>query len=145
MTTHWRDPLAGRTSPSADNRRPVIRQAAYVPRTATASALSPAWLTRCAGLWEVGRKVQIGKLRFPRDLAECFGDALAPNIEPLPLTAAIVTDATGLPELPTRDPADELIVATSRVHELTLLTTDRRLRGYRHPRMHCFSRTKSQT
>lgn len=90
-------------------------------------------------LWEIGKKVQVGKLRLPKDLAGWFADALAPNLELLPLTSEVVTEAMRLPEFPNRDPADELIVATARVHKLTLLTTDTRLKGYRHARIHYFA------
>ena len=89
-------------------------------------------------LWEVGKKVQVGKLHLPKDLPGWFADALAPNIELLALTGEVVTDAMRLPEFPNRDPADELIVATARVHKLTLLTTDTRLKDYRHARIHYF-------
>lgn len=90
-------------------------------------------------LWEVGKKVQSGKLPLPKGLPGWFDDALAPNIELLALTGAVVTDAMRLPEFPNRDPADELIVATARVHKLTLLTTDTRLKHYRHARIHYFT------
>ncbi len=89
-------------------------------------------------LWEVGKKVQSGKLPLPKELAAWFADALAPNIEVLPLAAAVVADAMGLPDFPNRDPGDELIVATARIHKLTLLTTDTKLKGYRHARIHYF-------
>lgn len=90
-------------------------------------------------LWEVGKKVQSGKLPLPKDLPAWFADALAPNIELLALTAPVVADAMRLPEFPNRDPADELIVATARVHKLTLLTTDTRLKHYGHVRIHYFT------
>jgi PIN domain nuclease of toxin-antitoxin system len=95
-------------------------------------------------LWEVGKKVQIGKLPLPKDLPGWFADALAPNIELLPFTANIVTEAMSLPEFPNRDPADELIVATARAHKLTLLTTDRKLKNYRHVRIHYFTPVANQ-
>jgi PIN domain nuclease of toxin-antitoxin system len=90
-------------------------------------------------LWEVGKKVQIGKLKLPKALAGWFEDAVAPNVNVLPLTSEIVTDAMQLPEFPVRDPADELIVATARVHRLTLMTTDTKLRDYRHARIRYFT------
>jgi PIN domain nuclease of toxin-antitoxin system len=90
-------------------------------------------------LWEIGKKVQIGKLKLPKDLAGWFADALAPNVNLLPLTPEIVADATRLPDFPVRDPADELIVGTVRVHRLILLTTDTRLKGYRHARIRYFT------
>lgn len=89
-------------------------------------------------LWEVGKNVQIGKLLLPKELPLWFADALAPNLEILPLSDDVVVEAMRLPEFPNRDPADELIVATVRVHRLTLLTTDTKLRGYRHASIHYF-------
>ena len=89
-------------------------------------------------LWEIGKKVQIGKLLLPKDLPLWFADALAPNLEVLPLDDDVVVEAMRLPEFPNRDPADELIVATARIHRLTLLTTDKKLQGYRHARIHYF-------
>ena len=89
-------------------------------------------------LWEVGKKVQLKKLMLPKELSGWLRDALASNIEVLPLTAHVVTDAMGLQEFPNRDPADELIVATARVHNLTLLTTDKKLRKYRQAEIHYF-------
>lgn len=89
-------------------------------------------------LWEVGKKVQVGKLPLPKDLPLWFAAALAPNLQILPLSDDIVVEAMRLPEFPNRDPADELIVATARVHRLTLLTTDAKLKGYSHARIHYF-------
>jgi PIN domain nuclease of toxin-antitoxin system len=89
-------------------------------------------------LWEVGKKTQIGKLPLPKSLPLWFADALASNIELFPLSEPIVVEAMRLPQFPNRDPADELIVATARVHDLTLLTTDTMLKGYRHVRTRYF-------
>jgi PIN domain nuclease of toxin-antitoxin system len=89
-------------------------------------------------LWEIGKKVQVGKLSLPKDLAAWCADALAPNLEVLPLERSVVVEAMRLPEFPTRDPADELIVASARLHNLTLVTTDTKLKGYRHARVHYF-------
>jgi PIN domain nuclease of toxin-antitoxin system len=89
-------------------------------------------------LWEVGKKTQAGKLSLPRDLPLWFADALASNIELFPLGEPIVVEAMRLPQFPNRDPADELIVATARIHDLTLLTTDTMLKGYRHARLRYF-------
>ena len=89
-------------------------------------------------LWEVGKKAQLGKLALPKDLAAWFAAAVAPNIEVLPMNADVVVEAMRLPDFPTRDPADELIVASARVHNLTLMTTDTKLRGYSHARVQYF-------
>lgn len=89
-------------------------------------------------LWEVGKKHQLGKLDLGRDLAGWFRNAMGGNVDVLPLAPEVVVDAMGLPAFPNRDPADELIVATARVHGLTLITTDRKLRGYRHAQISYF-------
>jgi PIN domain nuclease of toxin-antitoxin system len=66
-------------------------------------------------------------------------EAVAAHIHLLPLTPEIIADAMALPDFPVRDPADELIVATARVHKLTLLTTDSKLKSYRHARIRYFT------
>jgi PIN domain nuclease of toxin-antitoxin system len=96
-------------------------------------------------LWEIGKKVQINKLKLAKDLPAWFSDALAPNISLLPLTAGIVADAMRLPDFPNRDPGDELVVATARVHNLTLLTTDTKLKGYPHARIRYFKPIEPKT
>ena len=89
-------------------------------------------------LWEVGKKHQIGKLELRQELSLWLKGAIASHIQVLPLTPEVIADAMGLPDFPVRDPADELIVATARVHKLPLLTTDSQLKGYRHARVHYF-------
>jgi len=81
-------------------------------------------------------------LTLPRDLPAWFDDVLT-NVTLLPLVPAVVADAMRLPDFPNRDPGDELIVATARVHRLTLLTTDTALKGYRHARIHYFKPLQS--
>jgi PIN domain nuclease of toxin-antitoxin system len=95
-------------------------------------------------LWEVGKKHQIGKLELNQELGSWLKGALAAHIQVLPLTSEIVADAMSLPDFPNRDPADELIVATARVHKLTLLTADTKLKGYRHARIRYFTPILSQ-
>jgi PIN domain nuclease of toxin-antitoxin system len=90
-------------------------------------------------LWEVGKKHQIGKLDLNKELGAWLKEAVAAHIHILPLTPEIISDAMVLPDFPVRDPADELIVATARVHRLTLLTTDTKLKGYRHARIKYFT------
>lgn len=90
-------------------------------------------------LWEVGKKHQIGKLPLQQDLGAWLKGATAANIQVLPITPEVVADAMSLPDFPVNDPADELIVATARIHRLTLLTTDTKLKNYRHARIKYFA------
>ena len=90
-------------------------------------------------LWEAAKKNQQGKLPLPMDLAAWLKAAVPPQVHVLPLTADIIVESTRLPEFPVNDPADQIIVATARIHKLTLLTTDTKLKGYRHARIHYFT------
>ncbi len=87
-------------------------------------------------LWEAAKKHQKGKLPLPMDLAQWFKASIPKNVRVLPLTPEIILESTRLPNFPVNDPGDELIVATARIHKLTLLTTDTELRGYGHARIH---------
>jgi len=89
-------------------------------------------------LWEIGKKAQLGKLRLSKDIATWLDEALAPQFTVLQIDAKVVAEAMRLPAFPNRDPADELIVATARVHNLVLLTSDRALKNYAHARIHYF-------
>ena len=89
-------------------------------------------------LWEIAKKVQIGKLRLDRPVSDWLEFALGSQIELLPMDAKVVAQAMELLDFPNRDPADELIVATAKVHELTLITSDRALRNYRHIQIRYF-------
>lgn len=86
-------------------------------------------------LWEVAKKHQQGKLPLPMDLPAWFKAAVPGHLHVLPLSSDIIVESTRLPEFPVNDPADQLIVATARIHKLILLTTDTKLRGYRHARI----------
>lgn len=89
-------------------------------------------------LWEVGKKHQRGKLTLNQELGVWLRGAVAAHIQVLPLSPEVVADAMNLPDFPVKDPGDELIVATARVHKLTLLTSDTALKGYRHARVQYF-------
>jgi len=51
--------------------------------------------------------------------------ASAPDLEVLPLTVDVAIDSEQLGDSFPQDPADRLIAATARVHDLTLITSDR--------------------
>src|SRR5205085_3139746 len=73
-------------------------------------------------LWEIGKKHQRRRLELKQELGVWLRGAVAAHIQVLPLTPEVVADAMNLPDFPVKDPGDELIVATARVHKLTLLT-----------------------
>lgn len=66
-------------------------------------------------------------------LNEWMENALAyPGIHLLELTPKIAIESTELPVGFHRDPADQMIVATARLHNLTLLTADEKILNYPH-------------
>ncbi len=54
--------------------------------------------------------------------------AASPHLEVLPLTVDVAIESEQLGDAFPSDPADRLIAATARVHDLTLITSDRPIR-----------------
>ena len=74
--------------------------------------------------FEIGIKVQKGKLRLPAQPAEWFAAVLAHHdIEVLPLGLDVCLRSTELPAIHT-DPCDRMIIAAAQVHHFPVVTTD---------------------
>ena len=83
--------------------------------------------------WEVAKLVERGRLILPCAVGDWLDQALTyPGVRLLNLTTAIVVDSTTLPPGFHKDPADQLIVATARVHQWPLLTADQKIISYQH-------------
>jgi len=83
--------------------------------------------------WEVAKLVERGRLELPCPLPEWFEQALSyPGIRLLPLTPEVAVESTQLPGEFHRDPADQIIVATARLHSCPLVTSDTKLLRYPH-------------
>ena len=86
-------------------------------------------------IWEVAKRVEKGQLGFDRSLDEWLDAALsAEGLQVADLTRALIADSCRLPQPFHGDPADQIIVATSRALSATLITKDPRLRDYPHVR-----------
>jgi PIN domain nuclease of toxin-antitoxin system len=84
-------------------------------------------------IWEVAKKVSLGKLGLSIPIQEWMNRAANEKfIRLLPLSIAVSLESTCLPGTFHKDPADQIIVATARVNNLTLLTADRKIRAYPH-------------
>ncbi len=82
-------------------------------------------------LWEVAMLESKGRIEIPKPLLEWFYLALdLPGIEVLDLSREIVVESTHLPGTFHGDPADRLIVASSRVFNIPILTSDKKIREY---------------
>ena len=85
--------------------------------------------------WEVAKLVEYRRLKLPQDVAEWLGIALVyPGLRLLDLTPAIVVESTRLPQPFHKDPADQIIVATARIHDCPLATADDKILNYGHVR-----------
>lgn len=85
--------------------------------------------------WEVAKLVEVKRLVLRSAIAEWIKQALGyPGVRLLYLTPRIAIESTSLPGSFHRDPADQIIVATSRVRGCPLLTADTRILRYPHVR-----------
>jgi PIN domain nuclease of toxin-antitoxin system len=83
--------------------------------------------------WEVSKLVERKRLELNLQVGEWIQQALAyPGIRLLYLTPKIAVESTQLPPTFHRDPADQIIVATSRVRGYPLLTADEKILEYAH-------------
>jgi PIN domain nuclease of toxin-antitoxin system len=83
--------------------------------------------------WEVAKLVEYNRLKLPCPVADWLDQALVyPGIRLLDLTPRIVVESTQLPGTFHRDPADQMIVASARVHKCALMTVDAKILAYPH-------------
>ena len=83
--------------------------------------------------WEVAKLVEYKRLVLPCPVADWFDQALTyPGVLLLNLTPRIALESTQLPGNFHRDPADQMLVATARIHDCPLLTADAKLLNYSH-------------
>jgi PIN domain nuclease of toxin-antitoxin system len=81
--------------------------------------------------WEIAKLVENRRLELPVSLEKWFEQALGyPGVRILELTPEISIESTRLPGDFHRDPADQIIVATARVHNCPLVTSDERILDY---------------
>jgi PIN domain nuclease of toxin-antitoxin system len=84
-------------------------------------------------LWEIAKLVELGRLELNVPLEKWFEQALDyPGIRIVELTPEISAESTRLPGEFHRDPADQIIVATARVLNCALVTSDERILNYPH-------------
>jgi PIN domain nuclease of toxin-antitoxin system len=88
-----------------------------------------------SSVWEMAKKVEKGQLALDRPLDEWLDAALAvEGLQLVELTRPILVDSCRLPQPFHGDPADQILVATTRSLSASLVTKDARLRDYAHVR-----------
>ncbi len=82
-------------------------------------------------LWEITTLESKGRISFDRDCQTWINEMLAtPGLLLVPLTSEIAVQSTRLPGIFHGDPADRILIATARVLNATLLTSDAKIRDY---------------
>ena len=80
--------------------------------------------------WEIAKLVEYGKLELKVPIEDWLEIALShPNLQSIDLTIPIIIKSTQLPDFH-KDPADQMIVATSIILEIPLLTADEKIINY---------------
>lgn len=81
----------------------------------------------------MAKLVEYERLVLPCPTLEWLNQALSyPGVRLLELSPEIAADSTQLPGEFHKDPADQIIVATARIHGFPLLTADRKILAYPH-------------
>lgn len=105
--------------------RPEVRttiQSAAATRGVHVSAITP---------WEIALLAQKGRISFGREIAQWMDEALGlPGLCLAPITPSIAIDSVQLPGDFHADPADRLIIATSRATGFALVTADKAMLRY---------------
>ncbi len=90
------------------------------------SAISP---------WEFSKLLAKGRIGISCNPEEWIAEALdMPKLRLVPLSPALAYRSTSLPQPFSGDPADQIIVATAREENATVLTRDKIIRKYKHVR-----------
>lgn len=82
-------------------------------------------------VWEIAKLVEYNRLELPCPLQEWFYEALSyPGVRLIELTPEIAIESTKLPGEFHRDSADQIIVATARFYDSSLITSDSKILKY---------------
>lgn len=86
--------------------------------------------------WEIAKLVEKNRLRFSIPVEDWLTQAISySSVLLLPLTPRIAVESTELPGTFHKDPADQIIVATARVHNCPLVTFDAKILNYKHVKL----------
>lgn len=83
--------------------------------------------------WELAKLVEKGRIKLTVPLREWMERAADPEfIAVIPLSMEVAVDSTILPGDFHSDPADEIIIASARSMNATLITADKKILNYKH-------------
>jgi PIN domain nuclease of toxin-antitoxin system len=83
--------------------------------------------------WEISKLVEYDRLELTLDLSDWMRAALdIPGVQLIDLSPPVAIESTQLPGDFHSDPADQIIVATARMHDAELVTVDQKIQDYAH-------------
>jgi PIN domain nuclease of toxin-antitoxin system len=81
--------------------------------------------------WEIANLARKNRIAFTMPVGIWINQAFSIiNADQPALTTPILIESCGLPGAPPDDPADRIIIATARAHQLTIVTRDRAILAY---------------
>lgn len=99
-------------------------------RIEQAARLGKLWVS-VMSVWEIGMLVAKDRIRLSMPVEEWVRQASAtPGMQMLGVIPEIALESTRLPDAPHGDPVDRLLMASARVHNLTLVTADEKILAY---------------
>jgi len=102
-----------------------LRQEARAAIAAGARHVSP------ISAWEIANLARKSRLALTMPVAAWINQAFAAiGVRQPDLTTEILVESCGLPGSPPDDPADRIIIATARAHQLTIVTRDSAILAY---------------
>ena len=108
-----------------DAGNPLSRDQQRIIRAANPA--QPLWVSEIS-LWEIATLHELGRIRLQRPLQDWLESAVAPPlVRRIGISPMVASAVAELPENFHRDPADRIIVASTRIINATLLTRDRRI------------------
>jgi PIN domain nuclease of toxin-antitoxin system len=113
----------------AEDKRLSARAAQAIQRAAGAGEVTISAIS----IWEVAKKVEKKQVVLDRPLRDWLDRATSvKGLFVTELTPSILIESCDLPQPFHGDPADQLIVASARHHQATLISRDRNIRHYPH-------------
>ena len=99
-------------------------------RIEQAARVGKLWVS-VMSVWEIGMLVAKDRIRLSMPVDEWVRQASGtPGMQMLGVIPEIALESTRLPDAPHGDPVDRLLMASARVHNLTLLTADEKILAY---------------
>lgn len=124
MATLWQLALSGKQMLSLDTHILIFALTDTLRKSERTLLVAHPWSIASIVLWEIAKLAQLGRINL--DLSDPVVETVLSTIHVWPLDLEIARKST---ELDFRaDPADELIAATSIVHQVPLMTRDKQIR-----------------